>query len=187
MMPSLKITFPENHPLLVTERLHLKWPQLSDAGELFEMRSNPEYMRFIGKYPMKEHSEAEEYIHKIHDGFQQKKGISWKICEKGSEKLIGYIGFWSIDYEHFRTEIGYGLHQDYQQKGYLTEALNALSSYVFNALGLHSIEANADVYNLATIRLLEKCGFEKEAHYRENFFFDGKFLDSAIYCLVNKI
>ncbi len=59
-------------------------------------------------------------------------------------------------------------------------------SYIFNQLGLHSIQANADVENIATIRLLEKCGFEKQAHFKENYFFDGQFLDSAIYCRVNK-
>lgn len=180
------ITFPKKHPVLVTERLELKWPELSDARELFEMRSNPDFMKFIGRYPVKELSEAKEYIQRIHDGFEEKKGISWKICEQGTDKFIGYIGFWSIDYNHFRTEIGYGLNPNYQQKGYLTEALNALTNYVFNELGIHSIEANADVQNIATIKLLEKCGFEKEAHFKENFFFDGKFLDSAIYSLVKK-
>ena len=58
-------------------------------------------------------------------------------------------------------------------------------NYMFSELGLHSIQANADVKNIATIKLLEKCGFEKQAHFKENYFFNGIFLDSAIYCKVN--
>ena len=61
-----------------------------------------------------------------------------------------------------------------------------MTNFFFNDLGLHSIEANADVKNIATIKLVEKCGFKKEAHFKENFFFDGTFLDSAIYCLVKQ-
>jgi len=184
MKPS--IHFPDKHPRLQTERLNILPPTLSDASDLYALRSTHEFMKFIGKYPMKDLSEATQYIQEIHDRFQQKTGISWKICEKVSNKLIGYIGFWSIDYTHFRIEIGYGLHPDHHQKGYLTEALKALIFYVFTELGIHSIEANANVNNLASIQLLRKCGFKKEAHFKESFFFDGTFLDSAIYCLVKK-
>ena len=184
-MPWPKINFPKEHPQLTTERLELKWPKLIDAKELFEMRSDSEFTKFLGRYPMKDISEAEEYIKKIHDGFKNKTGLSWKICEKGTDKLIGYIGFWAIDYTHFSTEIGYGIHVTHQRKGYLTESLNAMVNYMFSELGLHSIQANADVKNIATIMLLEKCGFEKQAHFKENYFFNGIFLDSAIYCKVN--
>lgn len=178
------INFPNIHPVLETERLDLKPPTLADANDFFEIRSNPEFMKYIGRHPMTHISEAEEYIQRILDGFKSKTGLSWKICEKRSDKLIGYIGFWSIDYTHFRTEIGYGLHQDYHRKGYLTEALNTLTHFTFNQLGIHSVLADADVKNVATIKLLEKCGFKKEAHFKESFYFDGKFLDSAIYCKV---
>jgi ribosomal-protein-alanine N-acetyltransferase len=51
---------------------------------------------------------------------------------------------------------------------------------------LHSIEANINPDNLASANLLEKNGFKKEAHFRENFYYNGKFLDSLIYSLVRK-
>jgi len=178
------INFPDIHPILETERLDLKPSTLANTNDFFEIRSNPEFMKYIGLHPMTQISEAEEYIQRILDGFKSKTGLSWKICEKKSDKLIGYIGFWSIDYTHFRTEIGYSLHQDYHRKGYLTEALNTLTHFTFNQLGIHSVLADADVKNVATIKLLEKCGFKKEAHFKESFYFDGKFLDSAIYCKV---
>jgi ribosomal-protein-alanine N-acetyltransferase len=178
------INFPVIHPILETDRLNLKPPTLADARDFFEIRSNHEFMKYIGRHPITHILEAEKYIQRILDGFNSRTGLSWKICEKGSDKLIGYIGFWSIDYTHFRTEIGYGLHQDYHRKGYLTEALNTLTHFTFNELGLHSVLAEADDKNVATIKLLEKCGFKKEAHFKESFYFDGEFLDSAIYCKV---
>ena len=178
------INFPVIHPILETDRLNLKPPTLADALDFFEIRSNHEFIKYIGRHPITHILEAEKYIQRILDGFNSRTGLSWKICEKGSDKLIGYIGFWSIDYTHFRTKIGYGLHQDYHRKGYLTEALNTLTHFTFNELGLHSVLAEADDKNVATIKLLEKCGFKKEAHFKESFYFDGEFLDSAIYCKV---
>jgi len=78
------------------------------------------------------------------------------------------------------------LHLNYHRKGYGTEALNAMTNFIFNDLVMRSIEANSDVKNTATMKLLEKCGFKKEAHFKENYFFNGTFLGGAIYCLVKQ-
>jgi ribosomal-protein-alanine N-acetyltransferase len=58
--------------------------------------------------------------------------------------------------------------------------------YGFEVLKLHSIEANVNPENIASIKLLEKNNFVREAYFRENYFYNGKFLDSAIYSLVRK-
>lgn len=48
----------------------------------------------------------------------------------------------------------------------------------------HRIEANMNPNNILSIKLLEKLGFKKEAYFRENFFYNGKFLDSVIYSMI---
>jgi ribosomal-protein-alanine N-acetyltransferase len=50
---------------------------------------------------------------------------------------------------------------------------------------LHSVEANVNPANNSSIKLLKKNKFVKEAHYKENYFYDGKFLDSAVYSLLS--
>ena len=88
--------------------------------------------------------------------------------------------------EHYRAEIGYLLHPDYQQKGIMDEALKAVIKYGFETMQLHSIEANVNPANAASMKLLEKNGFVKEAYFKENYFYNGQFLDSVIYSLLNK-
>jgi ribosomal-protein-alanine N-acetyltransferase len=51
---------------------------------------------------------------------------------------------------------------------------------------LHSIQANIDPNNMASAAILKKFNFEREAYFKENFFFNGKFMDSEIYSLLNK-
>ena len=51
---------------------------------------------------------------------------------------------------------------------------------------LHSIEGNVNPNNAASIKLLEQNGFVKEAHFKENWLHNGKYLDTAIYSLVSK-
>ena len=48
-------------------------------------------------------------------------------------------------------------------------------------MNLHSIEANINADNIASAGILEATGFIKEAHFKEDFFFDGMFRDTIIY------
>jgi ribosomal-protein-alanine N-acetyltransferase len=50
---------------------------------------------------------------------------------------------------------------------------------------LHSIEANVNPNNLSSIKLLERNNFIREGYFKENYFFNGKFSDSAIYSLIS--
>ena len=86
--------------------------------------------------------------------------------------------------EHYRSEIGYALNPLFQGKGIMQEAMQAIIQYGFEIMKLHSVEANVNPANEASMRLLEKNGFVKEAYFRENYYFDGKFLDSVIYSLL---
>ncbi|MBP6649301.1 MAG: GNAT family N-acetyltransferase, partial [Bacteroidia bacterium] len=76
------------------------------------------------------------------------------------------------------------LHPDYQKQGIMAEALLKVLDYGFKTMKLHSVEANVNPENAGSINLLEKSGFVREAYFRENYYYDGKFLDSAIYSLL---
>ena len=117
---------------------------------------------------------------------QNNDSILWGICLKDTAPVIGTIGYWQIQKEHYRAETGYMLHPDYQGKGIMDEALKAVIKYGFETMQLHSIEANVNPANAASMKLLEKNGFVKEAYFRENYFYNGQFLDSVIYSLLNK-
>lgn len=184
MVPAIK--FPIYFPVLETKRLSLKCSELKDAKELFELRSNKDFVKYLGRDPMKDIAEAEEYIQKQLTGFEKQTGISWKICEKNSDILIGYCGFWEIDYQHYRTEIGYGLNPNFQGKGYMKEALTAMTGYMLLDMNIHHIKADIDVNNAASRSVLKSIGFKLEGLARENYYYNGKFLNSEYYGLISK-
>ena len=100
-------------------------------------------------------------------------------------KLIGTIGFWQIDKENYRAEIGYLLHPDQQGNGLMQEAIETVLQYGFQTMKLHSVEANVNPANIASIKLLEKKKFNKEAFFKENYYYNGKFLDTSVYSLLS--
>jgi ribosomal-protein-alanine N-acetyltransferase len=174
-------------PDLSTERLILRKLNDNDAEQIFELRSDKEVMKHIGKYPMTSIDEAKAFIKLITDLLEGNSGITWAMALKESpDKLIGTIGLWRLIKEHYRAEIGYMLHPAYWRKGFTKEAILKVSLFGFNELKLHSIEGHINPRNAASAKTLESTGFVREAYFKEDFFFNGKFEDSAIYSLLNK-
>ncbi|HLF51788.1 GNAT family protein [Flavobacterium sp.] len=173
-------------PNLETERLLLRRVDNNDVNEIFTLRSNVETMKYIPRPLVKSIEDALEHIAMIDSKIEANEGINWAITLKGNPKLIGIIGHYRIKPEHFRAEIGYMLLPEFQGKGIISEAIKKAVDYGFNVMGLHSIEAIIDPENTASAIVLEKNNFVKEAHLKENEFYEGRFLDTVIYSLLNK-
>jgi ribosomal-protein-alanine N-acetyltransferase len=173
-------------PNLETERLSLRRVNQDDVNEIFVLRSDEKIMKFIPRPLAKTLEDALEHIATIDAKIDQNEGINWGITLKNSSKIIGIIGHYRIQTDNYRAEVGYILHPDYHNCGYISEAVKKVVSYGFNEMQLHSIEAVIDPNNAASEKVLQKCGFTKEAHFIENQFYDGRFLDTVIYSLLNK-
>ena len=181
----LTVQFTE-FPTLHTPRLLLREVTRADAPAMFKMRSDERVMRYIGKQPQQDISEAEQHIESYIQTYAQNEAVNWAIClRENPEQLIGTLGFWKMDKVNHRTEIGYTLQYDYWRQGIMFEAIGAAVEYCFKVLDFHSIEANTDPENEGSGGVLEKHGFVQEAYFRENFYFDGQFLDSRIYSKIN--
>lgn len=168
-------------PVIETERLRLREIVPDDAEALYRLRRDPEVTKYLDRDNDADISVVHSLILKIRQNFEQGDGINWGVSLKDSPLLIGNIGFWRIDKKNHRAEIGYMLEPAQWSKGLMSEALEVLLQFAFHQMKLHSIEANTAVGNRASHALLEKHGFVKEAHFRENWYYNGKFTDSFIF------
>lgn len=175
-------------PELKTERLVLRQITTDDKPEIFFLRSNPDVLRYIDKEPAVSMEEAAEFIRQSKRNITANELIIWGIVlQENQSVIIGTICFWQLQPEHHRAEIGYVLHPGQWGKGLMSETMIAVIQYGFSRLNLHSIEARVNPVNQASISLLEKSGFSREAYYRENYLFRGQFLDTAVYSLLKNI
>ena len=172
-------------PNLETERLFLRRVTDTDVNEILELRSNPETMKYIPRPLLKTAEDALEHIANIDSKIENLEGINWAITLKSDPKLIGIIGHYRIRPENYRAEVGYMLLPQFHGKGIIPEAIKEVVKYGFEEMKLHSIEAIIDPENLASEKVLQKNGFMKEAHLKENEFYEGQFLDTVIYSLLN--
>lgn len=173
-------------PNLETERLLLRRVDANDINEIFALRSNPETMKYIPRPLVKTDEDALEHIAMIDSKIDSNEGINWAITLKDNPKLIGVIGHYRIKPENYRAELGYMLLPEYHGKGIVSEAVKEAVKYGFQVMKLNSLEAIIDPENHASAKVLEKNGFVKEAHLKEYEFFEGRFLDTVIYSILNK-
>ena len=173
-------------PILETERLLLRRVDNNDVNEIFSMRSNAATMKYIPRPLVTNYEEALEHIALLDSGLEKNESINWAITFKGENKLLGIIGFYRTKFADYRSEIGYMLLSENHGKGIATEAVERVMKYGFEEMNLHSMEAIIDPRNSASEGVLIKNGFVKEGHFKENTFFNGKFLDSVIYSKIKK-
>jgi [ribosomal protein S5]-alanine N-acetyltransferase len=165
----------------------LRQPMLTDAQDFFILRSNTLVMQYVNRPIAKNVEDAENLINKITDIINANEGINWCITLKDNpQKVMGNIGIWQLKKEDYRGEIGYMLHPDFWRKGIMQEAVEAVINFGFNQMQLHSLEAKINPSNSASAMLLEKNNFIKEAHFKEDCFWEGEFSDTVVYSLLKK-
>lgn len=183
--PPLQLHFTDPFPILESERLLFRRLVKEDVGMVLRMRSDAQTMRYIPRPLVANEAEALSHIAAIDERIENNTGINWAVAFRDRPNdAIGIMGLFRIEPENFRAEIGYMILREHWGKGVVTEALGPMLDYGFGVMGLHSVEAVIDPANTASARVLEKNGFSKEAHFIENEYFDGKFIDSAVFSLL---
>jgi RimJ/RimL family protein N-acetyltransferase len=88
------------------------------------------------------------------------------------------------DIYRLSAEIGYWLGEEFWGRGIVAGAVRALTDYAFASFDLCRIYAEVFEWNPASMRVLEKAGFQFEGRLRKSVVKDGQVIDACIYALV---
>jgi ribosomal-protein-alanine N-acetyltransferase len=173
-------------PTINGNRISLRWLTEQDVDSLYAVFSDPEVMRYWSSGPLKDREAARSLLSQIHDGFQRGLIFQWGIARRTDDTIIGTSTLFHLESNNYRAEIGYALGREHWGKGYMQEALRALLNYVFGELNFERIEADVDPRNVASIRTLERLGFQQEGYLRERWKVDGELQDALFYGLLRR-
>ena len=171
-------------PDLSTERLLLRRMTMKDAQDVFEYSCDPEVARHVLWSAQKHISEAKDYIRYMTKRYRDDLPSSWGIIDKASGRLVGTIGYMAFSEENASVEVGYSLARWLWGKGLMTEALRAVIDYTFDAMDVNRIEAQHEIDNPSSGRVMEKCGMVKEGVLRQRLYNKGEFKDVALYSIL---
>ena len=132
-----------------------------DIGLLYQWENDMDIWEVSNtKTPFSKHILAQYIIESAKDIYETKQ--LRLIIQNEKLEPVGAIDLFDFEPYHLRAGVGILIHnkQD-QNKGYATDALFALSKYTFEVLGLKQLYANISADNETSIKLFEKCGFEK--------------------------
>jgi len=177
----VKIVPAPPQPILETPRLRLLPMTRNHAPDLHAAFSDLETQ--FDDWPAS--LPVEEIAERLDERYVRSETISaWVLSDKETEKVIGWITVRFDQPPHNRAELGYALARSAWRQGYATEAGRELLGHLFGTLALNRIEAFPHPENEASIRLLERLGFQREGVARKRHFMSGEFHDAAMYGLL---
>lgn len=83
---------------------------------------------------------------------------NWQIVLKAENKSIGSMCFMKEPDRVGQVEIGYGMNEEYRNRGYMTEAVIRLCQWAFQQENVRTVIAETEVDNYGSQRVLEKSG-----------------------------
>ncbi len=173
-------------PTLETRRLILRRIAMRDAGDIFAYSKDKEVARHVLWSAQKELSEAKDYCRFMMKRYRCDQPSSWGIIEKATGRLVGTIGYMDYNEDNATVEVGYSLARWLWNGGYMTEALSRVIEYTFETMDINRIEAQHELENPSSGRVMEKCGMQKEGVLRQRLYNKGRYVDVALYAIVKE-
>ncbi|HTG92781.1 MAG TPA: GNAT family N-acetyltransferase [Pyrinomonadaceae bacterium] len=173
-------------PTIEAERICLRGIEESDLEQLHAIFSDPKVMRYWSTLPLESIEEARTLLKEIQTGNQQRTMLKWGVALKTTDIMIGTVTLFHQEQSQGRAEIGYAQARAYWGHGYIHEALQSLLTYAFEEMKLRRVEADVDPRNGASIKTLERLGFQKEGFLRERWHVGGEIQDALFYGLLER-
>lgn len=150
-------------PVIETERLCLRPMRASDVPSLEEWMADRSVYTYWGKGPSRTDKNPALMFERPE---RPTKSLRLGIEERESDKVVGDIWVYLIVNDRMAS-VAIRLAPSRQGMGYGTEALAAMTRFCFESTELRRLCAEVDVRNVASWRMLEKCGYVREGMVRQ--------------------
>ena len=172
--------------LLETDRLILRRVKITDSQELMLGYINQEEFLYYANKSKLTLADVKMHVTKSIEEYTNKDCYSWVIVLKSNNKIVGAINLKANTYADY-VEFNYAIDNRYINNGYMTEALLAVKDFCFNKLKIKRFQGGCCVENLASKRVMEKCGMECEGILRSAIKLEDGYHDMYLFSIINEI
>lgn len=173
---------------LHTERLVLRLPEPGDGARIFpSVQASLAELRPWMPWARDPSPESiETWARGAIANFYKRTELTYVAWAQDDGRHIANLGTHHIDWSVPRFEIGYWCHSGESGRGYITEAVRALTQYLFDTLGAYRVEIKMDIRNVRSARVPERLGFALEGVLRQDARgVAGELRDTKIYARIS--
>lgn len=169
--------------VIKTKRFILRPYRSGDAADVAKNINNPKIAKGLATVPYPYSlNEAKKWLRKVVAANRKKSGKIIRAIVIDGE-VVGSLGG-DIHKDGHKMTFGYWLAERYWGQGIATEAVKAFTDYYFKKNKLKRVEAEVFLFNKASIRVLEKNGFQKEGTLRKNRKKGNRIVDTHIFAKI---
>lgn len=144
---------------LTSARLVMLPLQDADFADLHALLTEPGVRRYLCDDVIIPEAQTREYLQRSRELWANESAGLWAVRRPSETNLLGIVGYWYF-HEPPRLELLYALSERGWHQGYATEAARCMIDYGRQHLGLTTVLASTDTPNSASIKVLERLGFE---------------------------
>lgn len=175
----------DHFPYIDLGDIVLRRIQIKDAQDYLDYMSKSDMKYFLTDDNIPNNfDEALEEVQYWGGLFSLKRSVYWAIALKGSDKMIGTVGFNQISFNNARADISYDLNPDFWGQGIMTKSIKAILKYAKNTAFIIRVQATVVTTNERSIKLLENLAFKKEGLLEKYEFVNGEYTDYYMYAAI---
>src|SRR5436305_780023 len=184
------VSFSEPLPIIEGDGVYLRAPQMSDFSEWATLReaSRAFLTPWEPTWPSDDLSRSafRRRLRRYSEDLRTDQSYAFFLFRKSDHALTGGLTLANIRRGVAQAgSLGYWIGEPFARRGMMTGAVHALVPFAFGSLRLHRLEAACIPSNAASVRLLEKAGFEREGYAREYLCINGLWQDHLLFARLN--
>lgn len=168
---------------LSSDRLLLRKLIITDDKDMFEYSSKAEVTQFLSWNAHTKVQQTQEFISRTLKEYNDTKSYPYAIVLKSTNKMIGVLRAYDINFSNKNCEISYILNPEYQNNGYMVEAINVFKDHCFNDVGFLRIQAKCMVDNESSEKLMKRVGMQFEGVLKKCWIYKGEVLDAKLFAI----
>jgi ribosomal-protein-alanine N-acetyltransferase len=173
---------------IVTHRLLLRRFNLNDAVDMFcNWANDDEVTKYLAWSSHENIETTKQVIANWIGSYDSMETYHWAIFPSDFKKPIGSISVTALSDKNEKCEVGYCISRRFWGKGYVTEALKAVISFLFEDIGFERIAAFHHIENTASAKVMLKAGMKYEGRIRKYIKNNcGEFKDCDLYSIIKE-
>jgi len=173
---------------LETERLAIRPFEAGDLEALQAIHGDPGVAQWLYNEPRRLDEVQALLERKIAGAALVEEGdwLSGAATLRETGEVVGDLAMCLVSEPHRCVEIGYIIDPAHAGQGFATEAAEALVGLAFDQFGMHRVIGRVEPRNAGSVRVLEKLGLRREAHFVENEWVKGEWQGELVFALLDR-